>query len=230
MTNRFVGQHALVASAGKGLGKAVAKQLALSGATLAIVDDNEENLHKTLQEMTQLGIRKPIAIVADASNPMSVEDTISKVRQAFGKLDVVVLHTGEPPTGTFMQSDNDMWEQAFRAQLLSTVMMTRAVYPLLKEAGGGKLLTIASSSLKATIPGFMLSNTVRAAIGELMKSLSVEWAKDGILVNTIFPSRSVIERTASEEFAKAIMYFISSENTYMTGSTVQVDGTTFSCN
>ncbi|MEX2104378.1 MAG: SDR family oxidoreductase [Bacilli bacterium] len=224
MTNRFTGQLALVTAASKGLGKAIAKQLAFEGAQVIIASRNEYNLNQTCIELDQVGGCKPVAINADLSNPESVNTMYSKIKKQFGKLDIVVIITGDPPTGSFSQLDNDMWERAFYHQLLSTVNLARGAYPLFKEAGGGRLLTVASSSLKASIPGFMLSNTIRASVAEFVKSLSVEWAKDGILVNTIFPSRSALDRSSSEEFAKAMMYFISDENTYMTGSTVTIDG------
>ncbi len=224
MTNRFTGQLALVTATSKGLGKSIAKQLVSEGAQVIIVSRNEYSLNEAKVELDQLGGSKSVAIHADLSSPESIHTMYAMIRNQFGKLDIVVINTGDPSTGSFSQLESNMWERAFYHQLMSTVYITQGAYPLFKNAGGGRLLVVASSSLKASIPGFMLSNTIRAGVAEFVKSLSVEWAKDGILVNTIFPSRSALDRSSSEEFAKAMMYFISDENTYMTGSTVTVDG------
>ncbi len=99
--------------------------------------------------------------------------------------------------------DDAAWQRAFELNLLSTVRLYRAVLPSMKERGWGRLLTLASSSVKQPIEGLILSNGVRPGVVGLSKSLSNEIAKEGITVNVIAPGRIATERLNHTDAANA---------------------------
>jgi NAD(P)-dependent dehydrogenase (short-subunit alcohol dehydrogenase family) len=98
-------------------------------------------------------------------------------------------NTSGPPAGTFDDFDDEGWQAGFELVLLSLIRAVRGALPLMRERGGGRIVNIASSSIKQPIENLILSNTFRAAISGLAKSLAIELAPDGILVNTIGPGR-----------------------------------------
>ena len=102
---------------------------------------------------------------------------------------MLVNNTGGPPAGTFDDFDDEGWQAGFELVLLSLIRAVRGALPLMRERGGGRIVNIASSSIKQPIENLILSNTFRAAISGLAKSLAIELAPDDILVNTIGPGR-----------------------------------------
>jgi 3-oxoacyl-[acyl-carrier protein] reductase len=118
-------------------------------------------------------------------------------------VDVLVNNTGGPPAGTFDDFDDEGWQAAFELVLLSLIRAVREVLPLMRERGGGRIVNIASSSVKQPIENLILSNTFRAGIAGLAKSLAIKLAPDGILVNTIGPGRISTARSQSMDASPA---------------------------
>jgi 3-oxoacyl-[acyl-carrier protein] reductase len=114
---------------------------------------------------------------------------------SFGQLDILINNAGGPPAGTFEQITDEQWQQSFELNLLSYVRMIREALPHLKK-NGGKIVNIASSSIKEPIPGLLLSNTFRTGIVGMTKTLAIELAKDRILINTVAPGRIATDRVA----------------------------------
>jgi len=114
-----------------------------------------------------------------------------------------VTNTGGPPAGTFEDFGDEEWTSAFELTLLNVVRAVRAVLPGMRERGGGRIVNVASSSIKQPIKGLTLSNTFRAGIAGLAKSLSAELAPDGILVNTLGPGRISTDRSAGMDASQA---------------------------
>ena len=112
-------------------------------------------------------------------------------------------NTGGPPAGTFDDFDDEGWQSAFELVLLSLIRAVREVLPSMRERGGGRIVNIASSSIRQPIENLILSNTFRAGISGLAKSLAIELAPDGILVNTIGPGRISTARSQSMDASKA---------------------------
>ena len=130
---------------------------------------------------------------------MLVDATVAQ----YGGLDIVVHNAGGPPAGEFVAMTDEQWQKAFEQNLLSFVRIVRAAVPEMKRAGGGRILTIASSSIKQPIPNLVLSNALRAGIWGLAKTLSRELAPFGILVNVIAPGRIQTERIEELDQANA---------------------------
>src|SRR5699024_6013940 len=120
---------------------------------------------------------------ADITNVKDIKALVAKTKEVFGKIDILINNAGGPPGGTFDQFADEDWQKAFELNLLSYIRIIREVLPDLKEEGG-RIINVASSSIKQPIPGLILSNTFRASIVGLAKTLAEELAPYNILINT----------------------------------------------
>ncbi len=197
------GKVALVTAASKGLGRAIATELAREGTRVVISSRDEEALSRTTGEIREETGGEVEYRVADLTSAGDIEALISHAAETFGGLDVLVNNTGGPPAGTFGDLDDEAWQGAFEQVLLSLIRCVRGVLPLMRERGGGRIVNVASSSLKQPIQNLTLSNTFRAGIVGLAKDLSQELAPDGILINTLGPGRISTARTQTMDTAQA---------------------------
>ena len=194
---------ALVLAASKGLGRAVATELAREGARVMISSRDEDALARTAAEVSEETNGEIEYHAADITRAEDVQALISRVSDRLGGVDVLVNNTGGPPAGTFDDFDDEGWQSAFELVLLSLIRAVRGVLPSMRERGGGRIVNIASSSVKQPIENLILSNTFRAGIAGLAKSLAIELGPDGILVNTIGPGCISTARSRSMDASKA---------------------------
>jgi len=186
---------ALVTAASKGLGKAVAVELAREGARVVISSRDEAALSGTAAEIREETGAEVDFRAADLTNAGEIEALISHAVERFGGVDVLVNNTGGPPAGTFEDLDDEAWQVAFEQILMSLIRCVRGVLPLMRDRGGGRRVNVASSSVKQPIEALTLSNTFRTGLAGLAKNLSLELAPDGILVNTLGPGRIATARS-----------------------------------
>lgn len=198
LTNKVV----LVVASSKGLGKAVAKELAKEGANVMLTSRSAESLKKAAEEIQEEAKGKIAYFPADITKPEDIKSLVKETREKLGKIDVLVNNAGGPPSGNFLDFNDEDWEKAFQLNLFSYIRLIREVLPDLKQEDG-KILNIASSSVKAVLPNLILSNTFRNGINGLSKSLAIELAPDKILVNTIGPGRIATDRIQELDQAKA---------------------------
>ncbi|SEA35414.1 3-oxoacyl-[acyl-carrier protein] reductase [Thalassobacillus cyri] len=249
------GKVALVVASSQGLGKAIAEQLVTEGANVMLTSRNEEKLQTVYEELEQIGGGNVSYFPADITSDEDIKNLIAKTREVFGEINILINNAGGPPGGTFEKFSDEDWQNAFELNLLSYIRIIRQVLPDMKEEGG-RIINIASSSIKQPIPGLILSNTFRLGIVGLAKSLAEELAPYNILVNTVAPGRIATDRVAHldqmkaekqgvakedieeaskkniplgrygkpEEFAKVVTFLVSDASTYMTGSSLVVDG------
>ncbi len=197
------GKTALVTAASKGLGRAIATELAREGARVAISSRDEASLAQTAEEISRETGTEVIHRAADLTSEAQIDALISLALDRLGGLDVLVNNTGGPPTGNFGDLDDGAWTLAFEQIVLSLVRCVRGVLPSMRERGGGRIVNVASSSVKQPIDNLLLSNTFRAGLNGLSKSLALELAPDGILVNTLGPGRILTGRTESVDASQA---------------------------
>jgi 3-oxoacyl-[acyl-carrier protein] reductase len=193
---------ALVVASSKGLGKAVAAQLAREGCHVMLTSRNAEQLEAAHQELLVEARGKVACRPCDITVAADIEALVKATRESLGPIDILVNNAGGPPGGDFSQVDDVAWQQAFELNLLSCVRMVRAVLPDLKEKGG-RIINITSSSIKQPIPGLILSNVFRMGLLGLGKSLANELAPYKILVNTVAPGRIATDRTRYLDQLKA---------------------------
>lgn len=202
---------ALVTAASQGLGGAVATELAREGARVMISSRDEESLARAAEEMAEETGSTVEYRACDLTSAAQIDAMITHATDRLGGVDVLVNNTGGPPTGNFADVDDEAWELAFRQIILSMVRCVRGVLPSMRERGGGRIVNVASSSVKQPIDNLLLSNTFRAGLHGLAKSLALELAPEGILVNTLGPGRILTGRTESVDAGQAESQGISVE-------------------
>jgi 3-oxoacyl-[acyl-carrier protein] reductase len=187
------GKTALVVASSQGLGFAIAERLVKEGANVMISGREEEKLKVKAGELELIGAGKVAYQKTDITNAEEIKRLVTVTAETFNGIDILVNNAGGPPAGSFEDLSDDAWYASFELNLLSYVRLTRAALPYLKQQGG-KVLNIASSSIKEPIPGLILSNTYRTGIVGLSKTLASELAPYNILINTIAPGRIATDR------------------------------------
>jgi 3-oxoacyl-[acyl-carrier protein] reductase len=194
---------AIVAASSKGLGKAVAMELAREGAKLTICSRNEEALLATAQEISAATKAEVLALPVDVTKPGDVAKLMEKTLERYGKIDILVANAGGPPSGTFENFSDEDWAKALELNLLSSVRMAREVIPHLKKQGGGRIIFVTSVSVKQPLEGLVLSNGARAGVTGVAKSLANELGKYNITVNSVLPGYTDTDRLVSLRRARA---------------------------
>ncbi|MGE0019450.1 MAG: SDR family oxidoreductase [Draconibacterium sp.] len=187
----------MVAAASKGLGYGIARELALNGAIVCIASRTKAEIEQAAENLRKKTGATILASVFDAANAQSIKNWISEVETAFERIDGLVVNAGGPPPGNFDDFTDEQWQSAFNLTLMSAVRLIRGVLPTLRNGGGGSILTITSMSVKEPIQRLLLSNVFRSGVTSLVKSLSVELAKDQIRVNNLMPGRIDTDRVKS---------------------------------
>lgn len=204
MDLQLAGKTVLVLASSRGLGKASAAAFAKEGADIVITGRSEESLREAEKELLSLSGRGRVGYyVCDITKEAEIKALVEYTVEAFGPVDVLVNNAGGPPAGTFDDFDDDDWQKAFDLNLMSFVRATRAVLPSMKESGGGRIVNITSSSMKQTLDNLILSNTFRAGLMGLAKSLSQELAPHGILINSLGPGKIATDRVTELDGRKA---------------------------
>jgi 3-oxoacyl-[acyl-carrier protein] reductase len=230
----------LVTAASKGLGRACAATLIAEGARVFISSRSPE---ATAREIGAEG-----SLAADISGEGEPERVVAAAVEALGGLDIVVVNAGGPPPGTFQDTALPAWDAAFQLTLMSAVRLVHAALPHLKGSDQGRIVFISSISVRQPLPFLALSNSLRAAVSGVAKTLSLELAADQITVNSVAPDailtdrirqlaggdeegvRAMGERTpmgrlgTPEEFAAAVVFLCSRQAAYISGQTLGVDG------
>ena len=250
------GKVALVAAASKGLGRAVAEELAAEGASLVLCARGPEALQATCAAIEAAHGVPVLGVAADVGTPAGVAQVTAAALGRFGQVDILVTNSGGPPAGPFEAHDAAAWAAATQLLLGSVVELTRAVLPGMKARSWGRILTITSIAAKQPVAGLLLSNSLRAAVAGLARTLATEVAPFGITVNNILPGYTRTERVehlaqaaaAREgsspeaatarwtqeipmqrlgepaEFAALAAFLCSARASYITGTSVAVDG------
>jgi 3-oxoacyl-[acyl-carrier protein] reductase len=205
------GKVAFVAAASKGLGRAVAEELAAEGVSLALNARGADELETTSRSISSTSQVDVLPLAGDVSNAEQVDGMVKAAIERFGRIDILVTNAGGPPSGQFESLTSAMWQAAVDVTLLSVVNLTRAVLPGMKERGWGRIINITSITVKQPVHGLMLSNSLRAAVTGFARTLANEVAADGITVNNMLPGYTRTERVAQLSAATGSREGISSE-------------------
>ena len=197
------GKRAIVMAASRGLGFASALGLAREGCRLVICSRDQERIDAAAATIRKDTGAEVTALVADVSSSSEAKRLVDAAVAAYGGLEIVVHNAGGPPAGETLAMTDEQWQKAFEQNLLSFTRIVGAAAPEMRKAGYGRVITIASSSIKQPIPNLALSNALRAGVWGIAKTLSRELAPQGILVNVIAPGRIDTERIAELDQANA---------------------------
>ncbi len=183
----LTGRVALVAASSRGLGRAVAEELAREGTRLVMCARGADDLHRTRDRIARASGAEPVAVAADLTDPEGVRRVTDAASEAFGTVDILVTNTGGPPSGPFEAHTAEAWRTAVAQNLESVLNLTRAVLPGMREHGWGRIINVTSIAVKQPVDGLILSNSVRAAVTGFARTLANEVARDGITVNNVMP-------------------------------------------
>ena len=155
---------ALVLASSKGLGKAVAMELAKEGAKVIICGTDALALAATEAEIQAIAPNKVAAFVCDITDENQRKNLVDESVKAFGNIEILVTNTGGPGPGTFEQFSLDDWKQIYNLLFLSAVDIIKQVLPAMKEKGSGRILTITSIAVKQPADNLISSNAVRTSL------------------------------------------------------------------
>ncbi len=187
------GKVALVAAASRGLGFAVAEELAREGMKLVICARGEPALRTAAQSLRALGTQV-IEVMADLSRADDVARVIERAIGEHGGVDVLVTNAGGPPAGPFEAHSAEAWHAAVRGNLDSVVELVRGVLPGMKERRWGRIINVTSIAVKQPVDNLILSNSIRAAVTGFARTLANEVAPYGITVNNVMPGYTATQR------------------------------------
>jgi 3-oxoacyl-[acyl-carrier protein] reductase len=245
---------ALVAASSKGLGRAIAEELAAEGAHLVLCARGAAALDEAAQALRGRGAQVE-AVVADLADN-GAQRVADAARRRFGRVDVLVTNSGGPPAGPFEAHDREAWRAAVRLNLESSVELIRYVLPGMKERKWGRIINITSIAVKQPVDNLILSNSVRSAVTGMARTLANEVGAYGITVNCAVPGYTRTERVAElaqtiavrdgiteqdaverwlaeipmrrlgepREFAALVAFLASERASFITGTSIAVDG------
>jgi len=183
----LAGRVAIVAAASKGLGRAVAEELAREGAQVAICARTAETLSATAEQIQKSTGREVFHRALDVTDSKAVTEFVAAVEERFGRVDICITNSGGPPSKSFRDTVPDEWRSAVDQLLMSSIFFAKETLPRMQKNKWGRLITITSSAVKQPVDGLLLSNSVRAAVTGLARTLANEYAAHGITVNNVCP-------------------------------------------
>lgn len=185
---------ALVCGSTRGIGRAVAKALALEGARVAVNGRREESVRRAAAELAAETGQPVTPLAADVADPAQAEAVVARAHRELGRLDVLFCNAGGPPAAPFSHQAGEAFQRAVELNLLSTVHLARAAVPLMRRVQWGRIICLTSVAAKQPLPGLILSTTARAGVLGFAKALADEVAAEGITVNVVCPGFIVTER------------------------------------
>lgn len=247
-------RRAIVTGGSKGLGRAIALALAEEGADISICSRTRDEVLATAEEIREATGRTVHAQVCDVTDPEAVEAYVAGATGALGGADILVNNAGRAFPGNFETLTDADWNDDLQVKLFSMIRLTRAVIPWMREAGGGRVININAVLGRSPDPAFFATSVNRAACLSLTKTLALQLASDGILVNSVnigsvktpqwaniaakrAPDRPAEEFYASmaagiplgrfgepEEVAGIVAFLAGSRAGYITGASIDVGG------
>jgi NAD(P)-dependent dehydrogenase (short-subunit alcohol dehydrogenase family) len=244
---------AIVTGGSQGIGRATALRLAAEGASVVIAARGRELLDQVAGEIRAAG-GSVAAVQADVSRAEDCARLVAEALKAFGRLDILVNNAGTSATGEFESVTDDIWQADFELKLFGAIRLARLAIPHMKQQGGGRIVNITNIGAKQPRAKSMPTTVTRAAGLAFTKALSKEFAPHQILVNTVcigLVRAGQHERKAAkagiaveqlyanmakdiplgrvgraEEVANAIAFLASEAASYITGTSINLDGGT----
>ncbi len=243
----LTGRVALVTGGNGGIGLGMARGMAEAGAAIMVAGRNTDKNAEAVAALKGLGVDAD-SVVVDVTDPASCEAMMAATKKRFDRVDCLVNNAGTAIRKQPQDYELDEWHQVLDTNLHSAFVCSRAVYPLMKEQGGGKIVMIGSMMSIFGAPFSAPYATSKGGIVQLGKSLAIAWAKDNIQVNTVLPGwidtaltrrareqvdglhEHILKRTPAgrwgepEDHAGIAVFLASAASDYVTGTSIPVDG------
>ncbi|MBY4693005.1 SDR family oxidoreductase [Burkholderia latens] len=222
---------ALISAAGKGMGAAIARDLAHNGYRVALMSPSGSAV-ELAKKLGGFGIAG--SVTEDADIARFVDETLAK----YGRIDAVVNNTGHPPKGDLLSIDDDKWHEGLDLIVLNVVRVLRRVTPVFLKQGGGAVVNISSFAADAPEQPMPVSSALRAALSSLTRLYAERYAKDNIRINSVLPgfidswpeTPEIVARIPvgrfgkTQEIAQTVTFLLSEGAGYITGQNIRVDG------
>lgn len=225
----LTGRVAVVTAASKGLGRATAQALAAEGAKLVLNARNAGALDELAATLPEA-----LVVAGDITDPALPGQLVEAALERWGRVDVVVGNAGGPPTGSALDVDDEQVLAAINANMLSSVRLARAAVPHMTAQRWGRVVFIASASVRQPIRDLALSNVARTALWAWTKTAAQDLAEQGITVNLAAPglhaTDRLVERGATgrtgdpADFGQVVAFLCSQQAGFVNGTAIGVDG------
>jgi 3-oxoacyl-[acyl-carrier protein] reductase len=239
MNLNLAGKKALIMGSSDGIGKAIAISLLAEGAEVCLNSRTESKLQKTKEE---IGAQHFIA--ADLSKPGAGTKLIQEAKKLLGNIDILITNTGGPQKNNFAEVSTEQWQTDFQSLWMSPVDAIKAALPDMVENRYGRIIMVTSIAAKEPLAGLTTSNGLRAGLPGLARSISNEYAKDGVTLNLLLPGYTNTDRLKAlnlsadvvtslvpagrlgnpNELADLATFLASEKGAYITGQSIAVDG------
>ena len=193
MDYKLKGKVAIIGGGSKGLGKASAVALAKEGVNIVLCARNKEELDRTKNEIEALGV-DALALKVDMTKEQDNERIVKETIDKFGRIDILVNNSGGPAPGSFRDFAIEDFDQAYNSVLRYNISMIKLCLPYMEQREWGRIINIASVSVKEPMPTMVLSNIFRTAVVSFAKSISKDIMGNGVTINTICPGYFRTER------------------------------------
>lgn len=256
MDSGLKGKTAMVSGASKGIGRAIAKALAREGVQLSISARQSGPLEEAAREIEKDYAVRCVPVVVDFAKEGADEQWMGRVMAEFGTVDILVNNAADIPGAPFLGTPEAVWRSSWDAKMFGYVRMAKAVFPVMRDKGGGAIVNVIGISARQPMPNYVMGSAACAALMNFTKALSIEGAPFGIRVNGINPGVTQTERWESlmqtlgaasgisadaakerilsqvplgrpgqpEDMANAAVFLASGLASYITGTTINVDG------
>jgi 3-oxoacyl-[acyl-carrier protein] reductase len=185
---------ALVAASSRGIGRACAHSLSAEGAKVVICARDGKKLREAADEIARDTNNQVLAIVADLTSARDCRQVVQETVEFFGGLHVLVTNNGGPPSGYFLDIDDNEWYRSVDLTLMSAIRLIRAAVPHMQGQSWGRIINITSLSVKEPLDDLILSTSLRAGVVGVARTLATQLAGDGITVNNVLPGYILTER------------------------------------
>lgn len=180
------GKTAIIGGSSKGLGKACAIALAREGVNIVLCARNSDALNQTQKEIESFGVGV-LSLSVDMANIDDNKRIVDEAANRFGGVDILVNNSGGPKPGTFRDITEDDLDDAYNSVLKYNIRMINLCLPYMEKKGWGRIINIASVTVKEPAPNMVLSNIFRSAVASYAKTISKELISKGVTINSVCP-------------------------------------------